>query len=139
MPIFDGGELGWVHVYITLSDDHAEIFHGGGIKGAFGDFERETVFSQAGEDATSSLVVQCEVIFGMDPQVVHIDLEPPFGNHIGENMIHEHLKSRRGIAESKKHYGGFEEAERGDERCFPLVFLPDANVVITPSNIKFSE
>ena len=75
----------------------------------------------------------------MDPQVIHIDLEPSFGNHIGKNMIHERLKSRRGIAEPKKHYGGFKEAERGDERCFPLVFLPDANVVITPSNIKFSE
>ena len=54
-------------------------------------------------------------------------------------MIHERLKRRRGIAEPKKHDGGFKEAERGDEHCFPLVFLLDANVVITPSNIKFSE
>ena len=73
----------------------------------------------------------------MYPQVVHIDLEPSFGNHIGENMIHECLKRRRSVAEPKKHDSGFKEAERGDERCFPLVFLPDANVVITPSNIKF--
>ena len=75
----------------------------------------------------------------MYSQVVHIDLEPSLGDHVGKNVIHECLKSRRGIAESKKHYGGFEEAERSDERCFPLVFLPDANVVITPSNIKLSE
>ena len=75
----------------------------------------------------------------MYPQVVHINLEPLFGDHVGENMIHEHLKSGRGVAEPKKHYGGFKEAKRGDECCFPLVFLSDANVVITPSNIKFSE
>ena len=75
----------------------------------------------------------------MYPQVIHINLEPSFGDHVGENMIHERLKSRRGIAESKEHYSGFKEAERGDERCFPLVFLPDANVVITPSNIKLGE
>ena len=75
----------------------------------------------------------------MYPQVVHINLEPSFSDHVGENMIHECLKSRRGVAEPKEHYSGFKEAERGNERCFPLVFLPDANVVITPSNIKLGE
>ena len=34
-------------MYITLSDDHAKVFHGGGIKGAFGDLERETMFLKA--------------------------------------------------------------------------------------------
>ena len=57
MPILDGGEFGWVHAYITLSNDHAEIFHGGGVEGAFGKFEGKTVFAKTGEDATSSLVV----------------------------------------------------------------------------------
>ena len=54
-------------------------------------------------------------------------------------MIHERLKSRRGITEPKEHYSGFKEAERRDECRFPLVFLPDANVVIAPSNIKLGE
>ena len=57
MPILDGREFGWVHARITLSDDHAKIFHGGGIEGAFGDFKRETMFMKAREDATSTLVV----------------------------------------------------------------------------------
>ena len=75
----------------------------------------------------------------MYPRVVHIDLEPSLSDHVSEDMIHECLKSRRGIAETKEHYGGFKEAERSDECCFPLVFLPNANVVIAPSNIKFGE
>ena len=75
----------------------------------------------------------------MYPQVVHIDLEPSFSDHIGENVIHERLKSRRGIAEPKKHYSGFKETKRGDERRFPLIFLPDVDIVITPLNIKFGE
>ena len=54
-------------------------------------------------------------------------------------MIHEHLKSRRGITEPKEHYSGLKEAERRDERHFPLVFLLDANVVIAPSNIKLGK
>ena len=75
----------------------------------------------------------------MYPQVVHIDLEPSLGNHVCENMIHERLKSQRSITETKEHYGGFEEAERSDECCFPLVFLSNVNVVISPLNVKLHE
>ena len=75
----------------------------------------------------------------MDPQVIHIDFEPSFSDHVSKDMIHEHLKSRRSVAEAKEHYGGFKEAERGDEHRFPLVFLLDADVVIAPSNIKLGE
>ena len=75
----------------------------------------------------------------MYPQVVHIDLEPLLGDHISEDVIHECLKSRRSITEAKEHYSGFKEAERSDECCFPLVFFPNANIVIAPSNIKLSE
>ena len=56
-PVFDGRELGWVHAYMTLTDDHTKIFHGRGIKRAFGDLEREAMFTKACEDATGALVV----------------------------------------------------------------------------------
>ena len=75
----------------------------------------------------------------MYPQVVHVDLEPPFSDHIGEDVIHERLKSWRGIAEAEEHYGGFIKSERGDERRFPLVLLSDTNVVVAPLNIKLGE
>ena len=75
----------------------------------------------------------------MYPQVIHIDLEPSLGDHVSEDMIHEDLKSWGSITKAKEHNGGFKEAERSDECCFPLVFFPNANVVIAPSNIKLSE
>ena len=68
----------------------------------------------------------------MYPQVVHVDLEPSFCNHIGENMVHECLECGRGVAEPEEHYSGFKEAKRSDECCFPLVVLSDANVVVSP-------
>ena len=139
MPVLDGRKLGRIHAYIALPNDHAEIFHGGGVEGAFGEFEREAMFAKAGKDATGAMVVQCEVILGVYPQVIHINLEPLFSDHIGENVIHECLKSGRGIAEPKEHYGGFKETKRGDEHRFPLILLSDANIVIIPSNIKFGE
>ena len=75
----------------------------------------------------------------MYPQVVHIDLEPSLSNHVSKDMIHEHLKSWGSITEAKEHYSGFKEAERSDECHFPLVFFPNVNIVIAPSNIKLSE
>ena len=75
----------------------------------------------------------------MYPQVVHVDLEPSLSDHVSKDMIHECLKSQRSVTEAKEHYGGFKEAERSDECRFPLVFLPNADVVITSLNIKLCE
>ena len=57
LPILNSGEFGWIHAYITLPNDHAEIFHGGGIEGAFRDLERETVFAKVCKNTTSMLMV----------------------------------------------------------------------------------
>ena len=57
LPVLDGRELGRIHVYIALNDDHTKIFHGRGIKRAFGDLERKTMFPKVCEDTTGALVV----------------------------------------------------------------------------------
>ena len=57
LPVLDGRELGWVHAYMTLTNDHTKIFHGRGIERAFGDLEREAMFAKVCEDATGALVV----------------------------------------------------------------------------------
>ena len=54
-------------------------------------------------------------------------------------MVHESLEGGGSIAESKEHDGGFEESHGGDKSSFPLIFLPDTNVVISPTNVKFGE
>ena len=57
LPVLDGRELCWIHAYITLTDDHTKIFHGRSIERAFGDLEREAVFSKVCEDATGAVMV----------------------------------------------------------------------------------
>ena len=54
-------------------------------------------------------------------------------------MIHERLERGWGIAKTKEHDGGFEESHGGDEGRFPLVFLSNANVVISPADVKLGE
>ena len=54
-------------------------------------------------------------------------------------MVHESLEGGGSITKSEKHDSGFEESHGGDKGSFPLVFLPNANVIVSPLNIKFSE
>ena len=54
-------------------------------------------------------------------------------------MIHEGLKSAGGIAESEEHDSWFKKFQRGDERSLPLILLMNMDVVVTPTNVKFSE
>ena len=54
-------------------------------------------------------------------------------------MIHECLKHGGSVAESEEHDSGFKESHGSNESSFPLIFPPDADVVIPPTNIKFGE
>ena len=75
----------------------------------------------------------------MDAKVIHVDLQPFFPDHIGEDMIHECLECGWCVTKSEEHDGGFEEPHGGDESCFPLVFLPNANVVVSPADVELGE
>ena len=84
-------------------------------------------------------MMEGHVIFGVDSHVVHIDFKPLLWEHIRKDVVHECLEGGGGITESKEHDSGFEESYGGDERSFPLVFLPDMNVVISPADVELGE
>ena len=76
---------------------------------------------------------------GVDEEVVHIDDEPSFSNHIAEGVVHETLEGGGGVGEPEEHHGGFEEASVGDEGCVPLVTILDSYIVISPLDVELSE
>ena len=43
-PSVDGNEFSRIHVDLSIADDKAKIFHGGGVKRTFGEFDEETMF-----------------------------------------------------------------------------------------------
>ena len=97
------------------------------------------MFPKLLEDTSSVFMMEGYIILGVDSHVVHIDLKPLFWKHICEDMVHESLEGGGSVAESKEHDGGFEESHGGNEGGFPLVFLLDANVVVSPANVKLGE
>jgi hypothetical protein len=58
---------------------------------------------------------------------------------VREDSIHEGLESGRGIAEAEGYDEGFEEAKGAFKGSFSLIAFFNADVVVTPLDIKFSE
>ena len=70
------------------------------------------------------------VIVGVDEEVIHVNDEPSFSNHIPEQVRHESLESGGGIGHAKEHDSGFVESSVGNEGSFPLVTFLDLDIVM---------
>ena len=79
------------------------------------------------------------VIVGVDEEVVHVNDEPSFCDHIPERVRHELLKSGGGIGHAEEHNSGFVKSLVGNESGFPLVTILDSDIVISPLYVKLSE
>ena len=79
------------------------------------------------------------IIVRVDKEVVHVDDEPSFCNHIPEGVGHELLEGGERIGHAEEHDGGFIKSSVGDEGGFPLVAFLDSDIVISPSYIKLVE
>ena len=97
------------------------------------------MFPKLLEYTPHSFVMETQVVLGVDAEVVHVDLQPLFPEHVGEDMVHERLERGGCVAESKEHDGGFEESHGSDESSFPLVFFSNTDIVVSPANVKFGE
>ena len=91
-----------------LSYNHSKIFHGGGVERAFRDLEGQTMFLEMLQDTLSTFMMEDKGTVGVNVKVIHIDLQPAFGDYISEDVIHECLKGGWSIAEAEKHDSGFE-------------------------------
>src|SRR6267154_3607462 len=74
-----------------------------------------------------------------DQDIIHIDYHIACSNLIAECGIHYGLESGWRISESKEHNSGLKESSVCLEGCFPLIAIFDANIIISPSHIEFSE
>ena len=98
----------------------------------------EVQFRHALEDTFGAFAMGV-FVRGEDKEVVHIDDEPSFCDHVLEGVVHELLECRWGIGESEEHHSWFKEAFMCDEGSFPLVAVLDANVVVPPEDVKLGE
>ena len=84
-------------------------------------------------------MVEGNVIFSVDTDVIHVNFQPFFCYHVGEDVVHKGLECRQCIAKSKEHHCWLKKSQGGNEGSFPLVFFMNADVVIAPSDVKLHE
>ncbi len=78
-------------------------------------------------------------VLGEDQDVIKVNCHLAFGNEVTEDVIHHPLEGGGRVHESKEHHGGFGESLICMESCFLFVPLPNLDIVISPSDIKFHE
>ena len=79
------------------------------------------------------------VVVGCNEHVIHIDDEPSFSKFFFKDGIHHHLKHGWGVSHSEEHNGRFEQSFIGDECSFPLISVLYSDIIVSPTDIEFSE
>src|SRR5216684_6474648 len=77
--------------------------------------------------------------FCMDGQVIHVDGHPSLCNLPTEDHVHHHLEGGWRVGESEEHDCWLEESLRGEECRFPFISFLNADIVISPLYVEFSE
>ena len=76
---------------------------------------------------------------GVDGNVIHIDGEPSLSHFPMEYHIYHHLESGWRVGKAEEHDCGLKKSLWGEESSLPLVPIFDADIIVSPSDIKFSE
>src|SRR6267378_3279735 len=71
--------------------------------------------------------------------VVNVDDDASCPEDRVEQVVRDSLEGGRGVAEAKIHDLRYETAEGSEERGMESILWRDANVVESPTNIKFGE
>jgi len=95
-PLGDAIEFDWVHGQLTGFDNHSEVFYLICGEFAFLKFEVQIEFSHALEDTFGAFLMSSRV-GGEDKEVVHVDDEPSFCDHVSEGVVHEPLEGGGGV------------------------------------------
>ena len=137
-PGSDAVEFDWVYDELTRFYNHSKVFYLRDVELTLLELQVKVESCHALEDMMGPFLVDFWV-GGGNEEVVHIDDEPSFSDHVSKQVVHEPLECGGGVAKTKEHDGGFKESLVGDEGHLPLMTIFDVDVVVPPTNIKLSE
>ena len=137
-PSSNAVEFDRVHGELTGFHDHSEVFDFRDVKLALLKLQVKVEFCHSLENSAGSFSMGDRVRRGNE-EVIHIDDQPSFSNHVSEQVIHESLECSRRVAKAKEHNHGFKEPLVHDEGCLPLMTVFDMDIIVSSTNVEFSE
>src|SRR5260221_9192415 len=75
----------------------------------------------------------------VDNNVIHIDRTFTQVNVVLELVVHHGLEGGRGVRQTKEHDCWFEKTIACFESSLPFVPFFDADIIVSPSDVKFGE
>src|ERR1700693_3985398 len=100
-PILNGADFDGVHRKTCWRQNVSEVFNSRRIEDAFRCTSKKPIFAEASEHLAHLRAVKLGGV-GKDENVVKIN-DNAYVNHVGEDVVHETLKSGRHIGESERH------------------------------------
>ena len=87
------------------------------------------------------LLMQCDFISHCNQNVIYISKNHTwiFSLDGYEYLIYKSLKCGWQVCKSQKHYLKFKDTTGGLEDCFPLVFIPYLDIMVSPADIQGSK
>ena len=101
-PSGDAHNLGRVHANLAISDNDAQVFNGGFIKGALFWFEVEIKLSKVLQDSVCEVMESGKRIM-KDEDIIKVDDNMAVIEEVFKDVIYEGLKGCWGITEAKGH------------------------------------
>jgi hypothetical protein len=130
-------DLGWVHLYAGVRDNHAKVGDFFYFKLALPNIEMEACLLQGLKDSTNMLTVFFQSV-AINQDVVDIcgteDIEPGV-----KGLINIGLKGIRGVSKSEGHNQRFLESISGHKGRHPLMAVCDPDIIKCRRDVELSE
>lgn len=123
-----------VHKDTVRRDDISEEFHSVGVEIAFLGFAEEVVRAKSFEHFADMLNMLVRIV-GIDEDIVEVNHDVDV-KEVGENVVHEGLKSGRSIGETERHNEIFICTIASAECGFPLVASSNSDIAISDAEIE---
>lgn len=134
-PVLDNLDFSRIHSQTVRRKKESKILNSILVKSTFVGSSVEPMFSESSENFLNMFAVIIGVV-GVDEDVVQVDDHCDV-KKIGEDVVHEMLKCRRGISKSERHYTPFERAVFGSESGLPFISGGDADEVVSVTEVDF--
>ena len=93
LPLFHGLQFGGIHEYFSICDYQSQVLHFCLIKGTLGQFEVE-IFLLHPVEYLFSPFLTCFQGFGKHKDIIDVNDQPSFRDHVCESGVHEGLEGR---------------------------------------------
>ena len=100
--MFHSLEFGRVHEYFSILDYQSKVLHFCLVKGTLGQFEVEVFLLHPIKYPSHSFLTFFQG-FGEYKDIVHVDDQPSFHDHVSKGGVHESLEGKQRVALSEEH------------------------------------